>query len=83
ATELARAYAGAEIASRRIELAEDEVEEATADLKAARALVGAGKEARLRQVQAETELNTLEADLETTRAQKVAALARLSALAGS
>ena len=83
ATELARAYAGAEIASRRIELAEDEVEEATADLKAERELVGAGKEARLRQVQAETELNTLEADLETTRAQKVAALARLSALAGS
>lgn len=83
ATELARAYVGAEIAERRIGLAEDEVEEATADLKAARALVGAGKEARLRQVQAETELNTLEADLETSKAQKVAALARLSALAGS
>ncbi|MHA0337296.1 TolC family protein [Sphingomonas aquatilis] len=83
ATELARAYAGAEIADRRIALAEDEVEEATADLKAARALVGAGKEARLRQIQAETELNTLDADLETARAQKVAALARLSALAGS
>lgn len=82
ASELARAYAGAEIADRRIGLAEDEVEEATADLKVARALVGAGKEARLRQVQAETELNTLEADLETTRAQKIAALARLSALAG-
>lgn len=83
ATELARAYAGVEIADRRIALAEDEVEEATADLKAARALVGAGKEARLRQIQAETELNTLEADLETARAQKVAALARLSALAES
>ncbi|MEG3174525.1 TolC family protein [Sphingomonas sp. ZB1N12] len=82
ATELARAYASAEIADRRIALAEDEVEEATADLKVARALVGAGKEARLRQVQAETELNTLEADLETARAQKTAALARLSALAG-
>lgn len=83
ATELARAYVGAEIADRRIGIAEDEVEEATADLKVARALVDAGKEARLRQVQAETELNTMQADLETARAQKVAALARLSALAGS
>lgn len=83
ATELARAYAGVEIADRRIDLAEDEVEEATADLNAARALVDAGKEARLRQIQAETELNTLEADLETARARKTVALARLSALAGS
>jgi cobalt-zinc-cadmium efflux system outer membrane protein len=83
ATELARVYAGAEIADRRIDLAEDEVEEATADLKVARALVSAGKEARLRQLQAETELNTLQSELETAQAQKVAALARLSALAGS
>lgn len=83
ATELARAYAGAEIADRRIGIAEDEVEEATADLQVARALVGAGKEARLRQIQAETELNTLEAELETAKAQKTVALARLSALAGS
>jgi cobalt-zinc-cadmium efflux system outer membrane protein len=83
ATELARAYAGAEIADCRIHLAEDEVEEATADLKAARALADAGKEARLRQVQAETEVASTEADLETAKAQKVAALARLSALAGS
>ena len=82
ASELARAYASAEITERRIALAEDEVEEATADLKVARALVNGGREARLRQVQAETELNTLEADLETARAQKTAALARLSALAG-
>ena len=83
ATELARAYGGAEIAAFRVTVAEDEVEEAAAVLKATRALVDAGKEARLRQIQAETELNTLEADLETARAQKVAALAHLSALAGS
>ncbi len=82
ATELARDYGGAEIADRRIAIAEDEVEEATDDLKVARALVGAGKEARLRQVQAETELNTLQADLENARALKTVALARLSALAG-
>lgn len=83
ATELARAYAGVEIAAQRIERAEDEVEEMTSIVKATRALVDAGKEARSRQVQAETELATLEADLETTKAQKIAALARLSALAGS
>lgn len=82
ATELARAYAGAEIATRRIALADDEVAAATEDLRIARALVGVGKEARLRQVQAETELNTLQADLETARAQQTAAFARLSALAG-
>nr|WP_295670071.1 TolC family protein [Sphingomonas sp.] len=81
-SELARAYAGAEIADRRIGLAEDEVEEATADLKVASALVASGKEARLRQVQSETELNTLQAELEAARAQHTLALARLSALAG-
>lgn len=82
AFELARAYAAAEIAERRIGLAEDEVEEASADLKVARALVAAGKEARLRQLQAETELNTVQADLEGAKAGRTAALARLSALAG-
>lgn len=55
ATELARAYAGAELAERRISIAEDQVEAATQDLKVAQALVGAGKEARLRQLQAETD----------------------------
>lgn len=83
ALDLARAYAGVEIAEKRIEIAEDEVEEATDDLKMARALVSAGKEARLRQIQAETELNTLQADLEGTKALRVAALARLTALSGS
>lgn len=83
ALELARAYAGVEIAERRIDIAEDEVEEATDDLNVARALVGAGKEARLRQLQAETELNSLQADLEGSKAQKTLALAHLSALVGS
>lgn len=83
ATELARAYASVEIAARRIERAVDEVEEMTSVLGVARALVAAGKEARLRQVQAETELNTLQAALETRRAQHTVALARLSALAGA
>lgn len=83
AFDLARAYAAAEIAERRISVAEYEVEEARADLRLARALVGAGKEARLRQLQAETELNTLSADLAGRQADRAAALARLSALAGA
>ncbi|PJG45758.1 metal transporter [Sphingobium sp. LB126] len=82
ATELARAYAGAELAERRIGIVQSQVDDAAADMKVARALVDAGKEARLRQLQAETELDTLQADLENARAQKIAAFARLSALAG-
>lgn len=83
AYDLARAYAAADIADRRIGLAEDEVEEATADLKVARALVTAGKEARLRQLQAETELSTLQSQLETASADRAAALARLAGMAGA
>ncbi|MBI0477104.1 TolC family protein [Sphingomonas sp. MA1305] len=83
ATDLARAYAEAEISERRIGLAQEELDNAAGDLKVARALVGAGKEAWLRQVQAETELNTVQAALEGARAQRTVAFARLSALAGS
>lgn len=82
AYDLARAYAAAEIADRRIDLAQDEVEEAEADLKAARALVQAGKEARLRSLQAETEVNAMRAMLDTAKAERVGAYARLSALSG-
>lgn len=82
AEELARAYAAAEVADRRIGIAEDEVEEAEADLKAAKALVGAGKEARLREVQADGALATAGSDLETARSNRISAYARLSALAG-
>ncbi|SDD26854.1 outer membrane protein, cobalt-zinc-cadmium efflux system [Sphingomonas sp. YR710] len=82
AYDLARAYAAAEIADRRVALAEDEVEEGQNDLGAARALVDAGKEARLRALQAESSLNAASADLETANAARIAALARLSALAG-
>ena len=82
AYELARAYGAAEIADRRIELAEYELAEAEADLRVARALVDAGKEARLRSLQAETEVNALRAGVDTARAARVGAYARLSALAG-
>lgn len=82
AYDLALAYAAAEIADRRIALAEDEVEEASGDMQAARALVDAGKEARLRGLQAETEVNALRALVDTARAERVGAYARLAALAG-
>lgn len=82
AYELALAYASVELAERRIAIAQDEVEEGEADLNLARALVDAGKEARLRALQAETELNAARAVLEGTLATQTAALARLSALAG-
>ena len=82
AYDLALAYGAAEIADRRIDLAEDEVEEAEADMRAAQALVAAGKEARLRSLQAETEVNSLRADVATAKAERVGAYARLAALAG-
>lgn len=83
AYELAMAYADAEISQRRVGLVEDEIEEAQEDLRIARAMVVAGKDSRLRQLQAETALNTLEADLQGAKAQQTGALARLSALSGS
>ena len=51
-------------------------------LNLARALVAAGKETRLRTLQAETDVNAAQAVLEGTRATRTAALSRLSALAG-
>ena len=71
-----------DLADRRIGVAEAQVAEVEADLRIARALVDAGKEARLRQLQAETERDTLQAELATAQAQRAAAFARLSALAG-
>jgi cobalt-zinc-cadmium efflux system outer membrane protein len=82
AYELARAYAAAEIAHRKIALAEDELEEANEDLRVARALVAAGKEARLRSLRAESEANALRAEMDAAEAAFITALARLSALAG-
>lgn len=82
AYDLARAYAAAEVAERRISLAEDGLEQANEDLRAARALVVAGKEARLRSLQAEAEVAALQAELDAAQAGLIAALARLSALAG-
>ncbi len=83
AHDLARAYAMAEIAGRRIALAEEEVAEATTDLKVARAMVAAGKEARLRELRADSEVAALTADLAVTRAAYATALAQLAVLTGA
>lgn len=83
AYELALAYADVEIADRRIALALGEIEEAREDLRIASELVKAGKESRLRQIQAETEVDRLTAELESARAIRTGALARLTALAGA
>lgn len=83
AYDLARAYAGAEVADGRIALALSEVEQANGDLTVARALVDAGKEARLRALQAETALNAVRAELELARADRITAYGRLSALVGA
>lgn len=82
AYDLALAYAGAEVADRRIEIAENEVEEAKNTLKAVTALVGTGREPRVRRVQAEAELNAWRGELELAKANRIGAYARLSALAG-
>lgn len=83
AYDLARAYAGVEIADERIAIAQTEVQEATADLHAATALVQAGKEARLRSLQAEAAVGALDAELGAAKANRMAAYARLSAMVGA
>ena len=75
---MTRAYGAAEVADGRIALADDQIEKATTDLKAARALVGAGKEARLRGLQAETSVNAVNAEREVAVANRIAAYAQLA-----
>ena len=80
--ELAVAYAAAESAQARVALFEEALAAAEEDLRAARALVDAGREADLRVVQAEAAATTAQADLEAARADAQAAFALLSSLAG-
>jgi cobalt-zinc-cadmium efflux system outer membrane protein len=80
--DLAVAYAGAEVAQARTALLEDAVMAAQEDLRAARALVNAGREADLRAVQAQAAAAAAEADLESARAGALNAFAQLASLAG-
>ncbi|TWB67579.1 cobalt-zinc-cadmium efflux system outer membrane protein [Nitrospirillum amazonense] len=83
ACDLALAYADAEAADRRVDLAEDELEEAQRDDQAARALVAAGREATVRTIQSQATLTSMRADLSQAKAARAAALDRLAVLAGA
>jgi cobalt-zinc-cadmium efflux system outer membrane protein len=81
--ELALAYADAEASAERIALLTEDLVRAREDVRSARALVDAGKEGELRAVQADAGAAAAQADLETARADAVAALNRLAALVGT
>ena len=80
--DLAIAYAAAEAAQARVVFFEDALMAAQEDLRAARALVDAGREADLRAVQAEAASTAAQADVETARADAQSAFAQLASLAG-
>lgn len=82
AAQLALAYATAEAMQLRLGLAGDEVARAAEDLRAANALVEAGKEAKLRAAQAQASLSAATAAREAATADLTEALAELSALSG-
>jgi cobalt-zinc-cadmium efflux system outer membrane protein len=82
AHDVAIAYAQAEAADRRMALAEEAASLAQEDLRAAEVLVRAGRESDLRAVQARAALEAAHAQAETARAERAAAMADLSALAG-
>lgn len=81
--DLATAYAAAEAAQGRVTALTDDLGRARDDLRAVRAMVGAGKEADLRAVQAEAAAETAEGVLASARADLAAALADLTILVGA
>jgi cobalt-zinc-cadmium efflux system outer membrane protein len=83
AYDLAVAYAQAEAAQIRVTVLTEGLGRAQEDLRSARAMVNAGKEADLRAVQADAAAAAAQADLDGAHADSIGALARLSSLAGS
>jgi cobalt-zinc-cadmium efflux system outer membrane protein len=83
AGQLALAYATAEAMQQRRELAEADLGRATEDLRAAAALVDAGREAALRLAQARAGMAAAQAGVELARADADEALGSLSALVGA
>lgn len=83
AAELAIAYATAEAMQQRRDVADAEVARANDDLRAARVLVQAGREAELRIAQAHAATSAAEAAVQSASADATEALERLTALAGS
>jgi cobalt-zinc-cadmium efflux system outer membrane protein len=82
AHDLAMAYAEAEAADARAVILTADLDRASEDLRAAEAMVRAGKEADVRGVQARAARSAADADLGAARADSEAALAKLSSLAG-
>ncbi|WP_049622996.1 TolC family protein [Frateuria defendens] len=80
---LAVTYATAEAMQARKALAADDLARADNDLRAARALVHAGKEADLRVAQAQASRAAAQAGAQAAEADATEALERLSALAGA
>lgn len=79
---LAVAYAEAEAAQRRYALAEEALGLALADARAALSLVEEGREPLLRGIQGESEAAAARAAFDQARAERDAAFAELTALAG-
>lgn len=82
AYDLAVAYAEAESAQTTVTIKTEDVARTEEDLRAARLLVKAGKEADLRALQAQAAFAGAQAELERARADSAATLAHLSTLVG-
>ncbi|USQ94575.1 TolC family protein [Caulobacter sp. RL271] len=82
ARDLVVAYATAEAAGERLNIAKDGVDLAETDARAARLLVDNGKEAELRALQAKAAASAAQAEVSRAEAEQGAALARLAALTG-
>lgn len=80
---LAQTYADAEADGVRLMLAIDALTLAEDDLRVATALVRAGKEAELREVQARTAVQTARAARDAARAAQATSLAELTAMTGA
>ena len=83
AGQLALAYGSAEAMQQRQEVAEAESARADDDLRAAQALVKAGREAELRVAQARASASAARAAVQSASADAIEALERLSALVGA
>lgn len=80
---LALAYGEAEASDRRVVQAREAAGLAQDDLRAARALVDAGKEAELRRIQAQAAVSAANAAVSAAETARVGAYAKLTALSGS
>lgn len=83
ASQLAVAYAEAEVAAAKLLQADELLAAAESDARVARELVDAGREAELRGLQAAAERDGARAERDEAQADRDAAFAKLSALAGS